>query len=166
MTQHNSTGSPWLIWILFGLMGLVSLACIGTGGTAWAYGVQTWAQHDYLFSGWQMLDWFIGLLGAALVGVGLLISGFFFRFVRWPKAHLASLALSIMNLAFILVTYAIYSQTSDGLSSPEKLMLQAGCILGLFVVVLPPFLHWFLARQRPQVVAQMSDLRKDAAKVP
>jgi len=150
MMQHKSSGSPWLIWILFGLMGLASLACIGTGGTVWAYGVQTWAQHDYLFSGWQMLDWFVGLLGAALAGVGLLISGFFFRFVRWHKAHLASLALSVLSLCFILVTYAIYSHTPDGISGAEILLLQAGSLVGLLVVVLPPFLHWFM--ERPEVV--------------
>jgi hypothetical protein len=147
MTQQNTSASGWLIWMLFGLMALVSIACIGTGGTACGYAIQTWAEHDHLFSGWGMLDWLVGLLGAGLVGVGLLIAGFIFRFIKWDKAPIASLCLSIVSTACILGVYAIFSQTNNSSDSVDMLILQAGSILSLFIVALPPFLHWFTMRQ-------------------
>jgi hypothetical protein len=142
----QGTGNRWLIWILFGVMILLSLALVGTGGTVWADAVQTWSAHDHLFSGWQMLDWIIGLLGAAMVGAGLLVAGFVLRFMRWEKAPLASLVLSIVAVAFNLSTYAIFSQTQDSLLSLDLLLLHVGCVVGLFIVVLPPFLHWLRAK--------------------
>ena len=167
MNQETGSGNAWLLWALFGLMALVSLACIGTGGTVWAYGIQTWADHGHVFSGWQMLDWFVGLLGATLAGVGLLIAGFLFRFVRWQKAPLASLVLSILSLAFILGTYAIYSQSQSDMESADMILLQAGSFVGLFLVVLPPFLHWNMAKQGHQTAAATSPpAEQPAAKAP
>jgi hypothetical protein len=153
MAEQSTERGTWLIWMLFGIMGAISLACIGTGGSAWGYAIMTWIEHDYLFSGWGMLDWFVGLLGATLVGVGLLIAGFFFRFIQWRRAQAGSLAVSILSLAFILGTYAIFSQTQDGINTVDIIILQAGCLLGLFIVVLPPFLHWYMVRPQTGISA-------------
>jgi hypothetical protein len=149
MMQQNTSAGGWLIWMLFGFMALVSIACIATGGAACGYAIQTWAEHDYLFSGWGMIDWLVGLLGAGLVGVGLLIAGFFFRFINWDRAPIASLGLSIVSTACILGVYTIFSQTNNSSDSVDMLILQAGSILSLLIVALPPFLHWFTTRQTP-----------------
>ena len=146
MVQETKTGQRWLIWTLLGLMAGISLALAGAGGTLWVDAVGTWSDHDYLFSGWQMLDWFFGLIGAAMVGIGLLVAGLVLRFVPWARASLASLVLSIVALVFNLGTYGIFSRIQSGLHSLDLLILQSGCVLGLFIVVLPPFLHWLHAK--------------------
>ncbi|MDB5522678.1 MAG: hypothetical protein JWM58_441 [Rhizobium sp.] len=149
MTENNVGTGVWLIRILFGLWALVSIACIMTGGSAWGYGIARWAEDHYLFKGWGMIDWIVGLFGGGIVAAGLLLAGFFFRFLSWNKAPLASLGLAVVSVAFLIATFLIYSQTGNADDSNEVVLLQGICILGLFVLALPPFLHWMLARPRP-----------------
>jgi hypothetical protein len=140
---HSTAGK-----IALGVLVVFSLACILTGGTPYVMAIQSWAEHDHLFTGFLLIDWLVGLLGGAVIAVGLLIAGLVLRFLRWNRAPLASLMLSIMSTSFILTTFLIYSMTGNADDSVEVVVLQALCILGLFVIPLPQFLHWLLARRK------------------
>jgi len=153
MTDRDPAGRPWLIPILFGLMGAVSLGCIVTGAIPYGYAIDQWAGDGYIFKGWGLLDWLIGMMGAGLIDVGLLIAGFFFRFIGWHRAPLASLCLSVVSVVFILTTYLIYTQTSDSDRDIDTLILQGTGALSLLIVSLPPFLHWMSASRTLPIAA-------------
>jgi hypothetical protein len=65
--------------------------------------------------------------------------------LRWP---LASLSLAILSAGFLIATFLIYSRTGNGADSFEVVLLQGLCILGLFILSLPPFLHWWFAKPK------------------
>jgi hypothetical protein len=130
-------------------LALVSLACLIAGGTPYVMAIQTWADHGHVFQGFELIDWLVGLIGAAIVAVGLVVAGIILRLLPWKHAPFAGLLLSIASAGFLIATFVIYSQTGNGENSIEVVLLQGLCILGLFVIALPPFLHWLFARRRP-----------------
>ena len=139
----------WAGRLLLGLLAALSLACILSGGIL--YG---WIVTDYLagvgpFIGLQLLGWMIRLVAAAVVSVGLLIAGIVLRLVSWSHAPLASLGLAIIAVAFVMLTYLVFSDTGNGNDSFEVVALQGACILCLILIALPPFLHWARAKPVP-----------------
>lgn len=135
----------WFRRIALGLTAILSIAFVITGAIAWGMAIGTWARDGYSFHGWGLIDWTIGMISAAVVAPGLLLAGLFFRFVPWDRAPQASLGLAIVSVTFILATVLIYSDTDTATDSFEVVLLQGNCILGLFVLSLPPFLHWYNA---------------------
>jgi hypothetical protein len=131
------------------LLAIASLACLIAGGTPYAMAIETWVDKGYIFQGFELIDWLVGLIGAAIVAAGLLLAGIVLRLLRWRHASFASLLLSAVSAAFLVATFVIYSQTGHGENSIEVVLLQALCIVGLFVIALPPFLHWLFAKRRP-----------------
>lgn len=131
------------------LLALVSLACLVAGGTPYFLAIETWAEKGHVFQGFEMIDWLIGLVGAAIVALGLVAAGIALRLMPWRRAPLASLLLSIASAGFLVATFLIYSQTGNSENSIEVVLLQGLCIIGLFAIALPPFLHWLLARRPP-----------------
>lgn len=152
MPDDSAAISPLRILrlIMLGVLTLVSLAATGFGAYALLAAVGTWVTHDYLFSGWSMLDWFLGLVGAAIAGAGLMLLGMLLRFVGWKHAPLASLVLSIFSTLCILAIYAIFSQVPSGIYELDTMLLQIGCFLAVFLVPLPPFLHWYFVQRSKQ----------------
>lgn len=149
MAEHTEEkiSAPRMVALI--LLALVSLACLMAGGTPYVMAIETWADHGHVFRGFELIDWLIGLIGAAIVAVGLVVAGIVLRLLQWTYAPLASLLLSIASAGFLIATLLIYSQTGNGENSIEVVLLQGLCILGLFVIALPPFLHWLLAKRRP-----------------
>jgi hypothetical protein len=141
----------WVRWVGLGVLGVLSLACIVTGGIFYGWIFADWMQGSGGFRGLQMIGWLVGLAAAAVIGAGLVFAGLFLRFLPWVHAPLASLLLAVVSAGFILFTYLVYSDTGNGGDSIEVVLLQAGCIIGLFIGPLPPFLHWLLAKRRKPI---------------
>lgn len=139
----------WVGLTLLGLLALLSLACIAVGGIFYIWIFIDWSQGSSGFTGLQMIGWLFGLIAAAVIGLGLMLAGLLLRFPRWHHAPLASLALAVLSTGLIIMTYLVYSDTGNGPDSIEVVLLQAGCIVALFVVPLPLFLHWLQAKRSP-----------------
>ena len=152
MAATNETAGVWLGRIALAVLGILSLICIFTGGIFYGWIVSDWMQSGTPFSGLQMLGWVLGLIAAGGVCAGLLLAGIAFRFLAWRHAPRASLVLAAISVLFIIATYAIFSDTGRSDDSIEVVFLQALCILCLFVVSLPPFLHWLLARRNSSAI--------------
>lgn len=150
-TGERRTG--WLggtVGVILVIMGLI---CLSVGGTPFSFVLSEWIAHGYVFENIEMaFDWVFGLIGAGIIALGLVFFGIFLRIVRWP---VGSLLLSIIAAGFLLATFLIYSRTGNPPDSIEIVILEGLCILGLFVVALPPFLHWLLARRRAAVAGNL-----------
>jgi hypothetical protein len=136
----NDRTGIWAGRFIIGLLMVLSLACIIPGGFLYGWVISEELVFDAPFIELQLFGWTLGLLSSALIGVGLFIAGIALRLSDAPQARLASLILSLLALGFIILTYAIFSETY-GFEGPRD-MLRIGCIVYLLVVVAPPFLHW------------------------
>ena len=153
MAEISDSGGVWVGRLVLALLAVLGLAGIFVGMVPYGMAIGSWADAGYEFTGWGVLDWLVGLIGAAMVAAGLLFGGFFFRFVPWSGAPLASLGVAVLSAMFIIATFAIFSRTSNSDDSMEVMLLQVVCILCLFVLSLPPFLHWLKAK-RPVSLAK------------
>jgi hypothetical protein len=77
------------------------------------------------------------------------VIGIVLRFLRWERAPLLSLALAIISTLFILATYEVYTSLDGALAPIEIFVVQVLAFVCLFVMPLPPFLHWLRAGRRP-----------------
>lgn len=120
----DTEGSPnWIGWIMMALLALLGLACIVSGGIFYVWIFADWLQGSGGFTGLQVIGWIVGLIAAAVIGVGLALAGLFLRFLSWAHAPLASLVLSIVSTGFILMTYLVYSDTGHETDSIEIVLL-------------------------------------------
>jgi hypothetical protein len=134
-------------WILLAVLGVIGLGLILTGGAVYGAVVQEWAGSAHGFHGIDgVVGWLFGLCAAGAIAVGLIMIGLCLRLMRWSRAPLASLLLSIFSVAFIIATYTVFSDTNTTDDSIEVVFLQVCCIVLLLVVALPPFLHWLLTK--------------------
>lgn len=145
---HDRT-NLWAGRILLGVLALLSLALVVSGGFFYAWIVADYLEDGSPFTGLQMLGWMLGLLAAGVVSVGLVLAGVLFRLVPWSRAPLASLGLAMTSVAFVILTYLVFSDTGNGRDSIEILALRGACIMNLLLVALPPFLHWVRAKPKP-----------------
>ena len=152
MTDTNDTTGFGAGRILLGLLALASLTCILPGGFFYAWIVADYLLSDSPFVGLQMLGWMMGLFAAGIISLGLLLAGVLFRLMPWSRAPLASLALAVTAVAFVIATYLVFSDTGHGSESIEVVALRSVCIAYLFMIALPPFLHWLKAKPAPVVV--------------
>jgi hypothetical protein len=150
MNTDDKTG-PWAGRILLGLLALLSAACVMSGGFFYVWIVADYLQHHSPFVGLQMLGWMLGLFSAGVISAGLLLAGVLLRLLPWPRAPLASLGLAIAAVAFVILTCLVFSDTGNGGDSIEVVVLHGVCILYLFLIALPPFLHWLKAKPEPIV---------------
>lgn len=134
--------------ILLGVLALLSAICIISGGFFYAWIVADYLQDDSPFVGLQKLGWVFGLFSACVISIGLLLAGMLFRLMPRPRAPRASLCLAIAALAFLIVTYMVFSDLGDDSDRVEIVGLQGACVLYLFLIALPPFLHWWKAKPR------------------
>lgn len=151
MTTTDDKTGLWAGRILLGLLALLSLACILSGGFFYGWVVSDYLQDDKPFAGLQMLGWILGLLAAGVVSVGMLLAGVLFRLMPWSRAPLASLGLAILAVSFVMLTYLVFSDTGNGGNSIEVVALRGVCIVYLFLIALPPFLHWLRAKPTPAI---------------
>ena len=145
MAEETNTRRIWLIRSLFAFMAVASLACIATGAVFYGISFEQWIEYDDNFKGWGMIAWIMGLIGAGIIHAGLLIAGFFFRFLPWDAAPRASLVLAGFSAIYILFTYVTLSSPFDSDEELESAAMIGAGIISLFVLSLPPFLHWLAA---------------------
>lgn len=141
----------WAGRAAFAIFALLGLACLALGGSVFTASVSAW--YDGGDGLKDMLSWIFGLVAAVVVAAGLLFAGLALRFMRWGGAPKASLLLSILSAGFVILTYWIFSKTGNPSDSIEVVILQGICILLLFVVSLPPFLHWLIPRRKAVTVS-------------
>ena len=149
VANYNDTAGAWAGWLVLGLLGTLSAIFILPAGFLYIWILADYLQAAKPFEGLNMIGWIAGVICAALIGTGLIVPGIMFRLMAWRRAPLASLVLAIISVLFVMLTYVVYSDTANGSDSIEVVMLQAGCIIGLLVVALPPFLHWSMAKTKP-----------------
>lgn len=128
--------------ILLSVLAVLSIVLILSGGFFYVWIVADYLQDDSPFVGLQMLGWIFGLFSAGVISLGLLLAGVLFRLMSRPRA---SLGLAIAAIAFVIVTYLVFSDISES-DRVERMILQGACILYLFLIALPPFLHWVRAK--------------------
>jgi hypothetical protein len=151
MTESGVAPTDWPRVIVVGILGLIGVAAIVAGSILYF-----WIIADYIeagavpFAGFQLLGWIVGLISAGVMAVGLIILGVALRLIDWRNAPRASLVLAIVSVLLDMLTYGVFSNTGHGPNSVEIVLLQGACILALFLVPLPPFLHWLWAK--PAVV--------------
>jgi hypothetical protein len=167
MAEKIDSGKHWLIGIVFAVQAIGSLALIGTGAFFYAMALDTWVQDGFDFRGWGVLDWLVGLIGAGFIHAGLLVAGFFFRFLPWSGAPRASLALACVSTLYIVLTALMLSSPLDPDDTFERTLLIGAGIASLCILSLPPFLHWYsdrglAAAHRIAMVTGGTDTRAEA----
>lgn len=134
----------WVTWTLVGLVGTAGIVSLGAGSTVYFGTVQSWIGRDFVFEGFGLIDWFLGLLGAAAILGGLVLLGFLCRLLPWRHAPRASLCLAIAAVIFVTTTLLIFSQT-DIFGAMGLVLFPATGLIALLITALPPFLHWRMA---------------------
>jgi hypothetical protein len=157
LAYEHDTAGLWAARLVLGLLAILSLVCIAPAGFLYIWIVADYLQAGRPFSGINMIGWVFGLICAASIGAGVILAGVMLRLMAWSRAPLASLGLAVVSVLFIMLTYFVFSDTGNGSDSIDIVMLQAGCILGLLVAALPPFLHWSMARPKPALPAPQAD---------
>lgn len=134
-------------WILTVIFGVIALGLLFIGSTVYYMIVTEWADSTSGFSGPEgWVGWIFGMAAAIANGVGAILLGICLRLGRWRGAPLASLALSLCAVGFVIFTYYVFSDTNTSSDSFEIVLLQGCCIVMLLLVALPPFLHWAMAK--------------------
>ncbi|MGV3552955.1 hypothetical protein [Rhizobium sp.] len=133
--------------VLLVVLGIVALTVLVPGVTVYWMVVEDWAADG---TGFRDIDgainWLFGVCAAIAIAAGLIVIGVMLRLAAWRQSTLASLALSILSVGFIIATYWIFSDTNTSPDSIEVVFLQGCCIVLLLLVALPPFLHWAMAK--------------------
>jgi peptidoglycan/LPS O-acetylase OafA/YrhL len=131
------------------VLGIVALVFALPGAIVYWAVVEDWAGDPRGFHGIDgAINWLFGVCATGAIAAGIIIIGVMLRLLRWRRAPLASLALSVLSTAFIIATYLIFSDTNTSPDSIEVVFLQGCCIVLLLLVALPPFLHW--AMNKPE----------------
>lgn len=143
--NHDRAGSVARI-VLLGVLCFFALGLAIPGGIVYLTVVNEWAASSHGFYGIEgAVGWVLGVCAASAVAAGLIIGGIALRLLPWRRSPLASLVLAILSTGFILGTYLVFSDTNTSLEI-EVFLLRVFCIVMLFVVALPPFLHWAMAK--------------------
>ena len=140
------TGAKIVVLVVLGIVALVFAL---PGATVYWAVVEDWAGDPRGFHDIDgAINWLFGVCATGAIAAGIIIIGVMLRLLRWRRAPLASLALSVLSTAFIIATYLIFSDTNTSPDSIEVVFLQGCCIVLLLLVALPPFLHW--AMNKPE----------------
>jgi hypothetical protein len=147
MNENDDKVGSWSRIILLTFLVLLALTLILPGAVVYQSVIEDWANDPRGFYGIEgAVNWIFGVCGAGAIAAGLIIVGVILRLMRQTWITLASLALSIASVGFIILTYYVFSDANTTSNSIEIVFLQACCIALLFLVALPPFLHWALAK--------------------
>jgi hypothetical protein len=144
MSQNQSRG-PLVLRIVLamlcmipGLMGLLVL-----GFVAYAFAAQGFR---FIESDKELIQpYIIGsvvFIGSSVIAVGIIL-----RYARWKQAPAASLCIAVFFLIADLIGIGIMQATFDPGDSDSWLFLIIAAAFGLLTCSLPPFLHWWNARQ-------------------
>jgi len=133
--------------VLLVILGIVALTLMLPGAIVYWAVVEVWAEDPRGFHDIDgAINWLFGVCATGAIATGIIIVGVMLRLTRWRQAPLASLALAVLSAGFVIATYLIFSDTNTTPDSIEVVFLQGSCIALLLLVVLPPFLHWAMAK--------------------
>lgn len=142
--------------ILLAILAFFALGLALPGAAVYLTVVDDWASSPRGFYGIEgAIGWLFGIVAAGAIAIGLILGGIILRVVRWKRAPLASLFLSILAAGFVIATYLVFSDTNTTPDSIEIVFLQAASLVMLVLVALPPFLHWAMAK--PAVVKTLTE---------
>jgi hypothetical protein len=145
VASQNQSKGPVVLRIVLavlcmipGLMGLLVL-----GFLAYAFAAQGF--HFIESDKEPIRPYIIGsvvFIGSSAIAVGIIL-----RYARWKRAPAASLCLAIFFLIADLIGTGIMQATFDAGDSDSWLFLIIASAFALLAGSLPPFLHWWNARQ-------------------
>jgi hypothetical protein len=144
--NQDKVGSGARIVVLV-ILGIIALVLALPGAAVYWAVVEDWAGDPRGFHDIDgAINWLFGVCATGAIAVGLIFFGVMLRLIHWRRAPLASLVLAVLSAGFIIATYLIFSDTNTTPDSIEVVFLQGCCIVLLLLVVLPPFLHWAMAK--------------------
>lgn len=133
--------------VLLVILGVVALTLALPGAIVYSAVIEDWAGDSRGFHGIEgAINWLFGVCATGAIAAGIIIFGAMLRIVRWRQAPLASLTLAVLSAGFIIATYLIFADTNTTPDSIGVVFLQGLFIVLLLLVVLPPFLHWSMAK--------------------
>ena len=133
--------------ILVAVLAFFALGLVLPGAAVYLTVVEDWANDPRGFYGIEgAIGWLFGVIAAGAIAIGLILAGIMLRVLRWRRAPLASLVLSILAAGFVIATYLVFSDTNTTPDSIEIVFLQAASLAMLVLAALPPFLHWAMAK--------------------
>jgi hypothetical protein len=133
--------------IVLAVLAFFALGLALPGAAVYLTVIDEWANSPRGFHSIEgAIDWLFGVIAAAAIVMGLILFGVMLRLLRWKRAPLASLILSMLAAGFVIATYLIFSDTDTAPDSIEIVFLQAVSLAMLILAALPPFLHWAMVR--------------------
>ena len=124
----------------------IAAACLVSGSVLVGSAAIVWIEDGFRYSGWKWVDQLIGLFGAGIVDLGLILTGIVIRLSEQRWRWRASGLLALCSTLFALAAFAVLSDIFNGLFSETRIALAGLTLLMLLAVALPPYLHW---RQAP-----------------
>lgn len=144
-TETPRSNAPVVLRIILAVICLVP-AVIGLGVILVISG--TFVSEGFQFSGsdeiWMQL--FIGA-GAILALIPAIALGIILRFARWRAAPQASLAVAVIVCGAGALASGMLQTTVTPGDSESYALLMLFSIAGVVTGALPPFLHWWNARE-------------------
>lgn len=133
--------------ILLAVLAFFALGLALPGAAVYLTVIDEWSHSPRGFHSIEgAIGWLFGIIATGAIAIGLILAGIMLRVLRWQRAPLASLVLSIVAVGFVIVTYLVFSDTDTTPNSIEIVFLQAASLAMLVLVALPPFLHWAMAK--------------------
>lgn len=131
-----------ILAILLAILGIAGLALFG-------FALGLWISEGFQFppseAGWMPL--FI-IPAEILVWFSVLTLGIVLRFARWQRAAMASLCLSILSAATIVLGYQLMLDSLSPSDTDSREIALILSVIGLVVISVPPLLHWWNAKRK------------------
>ena len=121
-----------------GVIGLLVLAFVAAAFAAQGFHFED-VEKDL------MMAFIIG--SAVFIGPSVIAIGIILRYARWTKAPTASLWLASIFLVADVIGTGMMETTIDAGDSESWQLLMIGSAFGIITGSLPPFLHWWNAKQ-------------------
>jgi hypothetical protein len=128
-----------ILAILLGIPGIIGICVFGVLVGMWIYEGFRFNQSDV----WILPVFVIG--AESFICFSVLTIGIVLRYARWQRATTASLVLAILSAAVIVIGYQFMLDCLAADDTDDRLTSLVFSILGLIVISVPPFLHWWNA---------------------
>jgi hypothetical protein len=127
--------------VLLGIPGLIGLVVFATMIGEWLHEGYQFKQSDL----WLMPVFLIG--AQSFICFSVLTIGIILRYARWQRAPLASVVLAILAAVVIVIGYQLMLDCLQPDDSEDRQLALVFSIVGLIVIAVPPFLHWWKAKK-------------------
>lgn len=145
MSATRPSNLPVVLRILFAVLCLVP-AGVGLLLIAAIFGTFVYEGFQFRPSDEVWMQLFLGA-GAVLVLLPAVAIGIVLRFARWKRAPTASLILAIIVGGSGALVSGMLQTTVVAGDTESYIMLMMFSVTGVVIGALPPFLHWWNARE-------------------